>query len=670
MGIQGLMSFVGSNRNFTNNVQMRNTKLIVDGNNLYHKLYFDSGLDLVHGGDYDTFTDILHKFFESLLVCNIQAYVVFDGGCDVSNKKLETQKQRFKDKIRMAKNLSTGKGGNVIPLLIREVCLQALRKLNVPFVQCFSEADREIAALANLWDCPVLTLDSDFCIYDIKAGYCPQNVFQWKNIGINKDSHDCYIPARSFSAQRFCSYFNNLNMSLLPLFAVLTGNDYISLTALETFFRRIHLPFENDGHSSRKHIQIKGLLNWLSAFADVEEAMENVLMYLKLKDRESVRQLLYSAMEEYNLCDVVNLAQFFHGGLYVSPTAVQLNLPDWVQCALAKGALSPLLSDALVLQRVFLHVQVEDSRRTSAHFVTQSIRKVIYALILNMYHGSQPELQGSKGTKHMFVEEFDRLETNLRKSRVEIRPISEDSNEDIMLQNLPELPLAIRLKVLLRTIEVKMTDLKSIPPSHHLTLFAICYWIKHTDPKVKLHHFKAVLMGIVYGEIYVNLNRPEFQGDGPQVVCEQMKHIKSEAAQHRKLNLEDLHILCQWQCCLQMVLFLNHLLCTPLSEPDITRLYSGSLVYCLVQKLKTMSNTEDIFKPCPPLEKLYRDCVGAVMSAVPPDCFQSRAKPASNKSKKNTKSGKMSANIKGANKIENHTQCDTSNRFAALLLED
>lgn len=437
MGIQGLMSFVGSNKNFFNNVQMRNTKLIIDGNNLYHKLYFDSGLDLVHGGDYDAFTDMLHKFFESLAVCNIQAYVVFDGGCDVSNKKLETQKQRFRDKIRMAKNLSTGKGGNVIPLLIREVCLQALTKLNVPFVQCFSEADREIVALANLWDCPVLTFDSDFCIYDIKAGYCPQNVFHWKNISTNKESHDCYIPARSFSAQRLCSYFNNLNMSLLPLFAVLTGNDYISLPALETFFRRVHLPIGNDGHGGRKHIRIQGLLSWLSAFADVKEAMENVLMFLKLNVRESVRQLLYSAMEEYNLCDVVNLAQFFHGGLYISPTAVQLNIPDWVQSALAKGTLSPLLSDALVLKRVFLHVQVEDSKRTSAHFVTQPIRKVIYALMLNMYQRSQPELQGDKGTKQIFVEEFCRLETNLRKSRVEISPISEDSNENLTLQNLP-----------------------------------------------------------------------------------------------------------------------------------------------------------------------------------------------------------------------------------------
>ncbi|CAI9541681.1 unnamed protein product [Staurois parvus] len=226
-------------------------------------------------------------------------------------------------------------------------------------------------------------------------------------------------------------------MSLLPLFAVLTGNDYISLPALETFFSRVHFPLGNVSHTGRKHFRIQGLLNWLSRFANVEEAMENVLKYLNLKDQESVRQLLYSAMEEYDLSDTVNLETFFHGGLYVSPTAVQLNLPDWVQNALAKGALSPLLSDALVLKRVFLHAQVEDFRRISAHNVTQPIRKVIYALLLNMYQSSQAELQENKRNMHIFVEEFDRLETNLRRSRVEISFISEDSNEDLSLQNLP-----------------------------------------------------------------------------------------------------------------------------------------------------------------------------------------------------------------------------------------
>ncbi|CAN2389699.1 asteroid homolog 1 [Pristimantis euphronides] len=665
MGIQGFMSFVCSHNDFFHELKLKNTKLIIDGNNLYYTSYFDSGLDLVHGGDYDKLTDVLNKFFESLSMCNIQAYVVFDGGCDISDKKLETQKQRIRDKIKMAHNLSEGRAGSVLPLLSREVCIHVLRKLQVPFVQCFSEADREIVVLANLWNCPILSFDSDFCIFDLKAGYCPQNSFHWRNVVTPKGTRECYIPARCFSAQKLCRYYN-MNIALLPLFAVLTGNDYISLAALETFFSKAHLPVGNTSHGGRRHTRIHGLLCWLSRFADVEEAMENVLSYLRVQDRDSVRQLLYSAMEEYNLDETVNLGQYFLRGLYVSPTAVKLKLPDWVQLALARGELSPLLSDALVLRRVFLHAQVEDFKKPSAHLITKPVRRLIYALLLNASSKTPTEGQRSK---ELFVVEFDRMETSLRRSIVEISYVYDDISKDISLSKLPQLPQETRLKLLLWGLDLKINDLEFVPPSYKLVLAIVCYWITHAEPKVKLHHFKALLTGIVCGEAFNIQNKPDEQQEAITSVCEQIRRMHLEgAAQHRSLNLDDVHIFCQWQCCLQMYMHLNYLLCTPLPNPDITRLYSGSLVYHITQKLKT-SPSEDLFKSCPSLEQLYQNCIQAVMSTIPQDHFQSRTKQ-SDKSKEKGKVGKKVLNTKVASMLENKPPCDVSNRFADLGLED
>ncbi|KAM4029216.1 single-strand DNA endonuclease ASTE1 [Anomaloglossus baeobatrachus] len=662
MGIQGFMTFVSSHSNFFHELKLKNTKLIIDGNNLYHKLYFDSGLDLVHGGDYDKFTDVLSKFFQSLSVCRIQAYVVFDGGCDISDKKLETQKQRFREKIRMAQSLSHGKGGSVLPLLSRDVCIQVLRNLQVPFVQCFSEADREIVALANLWNCPILSFDSDFCIFDVKAGYCPQTSFQWKNIVSMKETRDCYISVRSFSAQKLCQFYNNMNLVLLPLFAVLTGNDYISLPVLETFFSKVHLPVGNASHGGRRHSRIHGLLNWLSRFADVEEAMENVLSHLRVKDRDSVRQLLYCAMEEYSLCDTINLEQYFLRGAYTSPTAVKLTVPDWVQVALAGGELSPLLSDALVLRRVFLHAQVEDIKKPSSHFVTKPVRKLIYALLLN---ASSDE---AKRSKELRVQEFDRLETNVRRSTVEIS--SDEISENLTLCKLPQLPLETRLNLLLRSLDVKMKDLELVPPPYRLVLAIICYWSRRAEPKVKPHHIKALIMGMVCGVAGNAHNQPDDHEEALSSLCEQIKRLRIEGAQHGRLILEDVHILCQWQCCLQIFLHLNQLLCTPLPEPDITRLYSGSLVYRMVQKLKTPSAAADIFTSCPCLQKLYQDCNHAVMATLPQDHFQSCTKVPSGKSKKKGKTGKKGVNPQVVSVVENQPQCEFSNRFAGLVLED
>ncbi|XP_053324125.1 protein asteroid homolog 1 [Spea bombifrons] len=666
MGIQGLMSYVGSNHCFLNDLRLRNTKIIIDGNNLYHKLYLDSGLEQVHGGSYDTFAELVHKFFESLTLCNIHAYVVLDGGCDISDKKLATQKQRARDKIKMAQSLSIGEGGSLLPLMVRDVFLQVLKKLQIPFVQCFAEADQEIVELANVWNCPILTFDSDFCIFDIKAGYCPLSYFQWKNIVTSKDNKECYVPARCFSARQFCSYFNNMNISLLPFFAVLTGNDYINLPALETFFSRVTLPIGSSFHGGRKHMRIHGLLNWLSTFATVEEAMENVVKYLRAQDRHSVRELLCSAMEEYNLSGVSNLEYFFRDSSYISLTAVQLNLPDWVRSALARGQIAPLLSDALVLKRTFLHVQVEDVKRPSAHLISQPIRQVLYGLLLNMYHDSQHKNQTDR-TNKMFVVEFDRLETSLRKNNVEAIISSSNFSEDLSLQSLPELSLGTRVKLLLDTLGVRLNFLESVPPAHRLTVAVTCFWVRNANPKVRLHHLRALVMGIICGEAGKMLNTPELVEEGIGLVYEQVRKLKQEHVYGRKPNKDDLHIFCQWQCCFQSGLYFNQLLNSPLQEPDVTRIYNGPLVHQLTQKLKSSSSTEDLFKPSLILETLYQDFIQAVISSLPPDCFQSRTKSASSKSK-NAK--RQAQNTKQNSTTRGQSMHDACNRFASLFLEE
>lgn len=54
-----------------------------------------------------------------------------------------------------------------------------------------------------------------------------------------------------------------------------------------------------------------------------------------------------------------------------------------------------------------------------------------------------------------------------------------------------------------------------------------------------------------------------------KVVYDQFLKWK-EKSQKGMLDLDTAHIFCQWQCCLQMGLYLNQLLSTPLLEPDLT----------------------------------------------------------------------------------------------------
>lgn len=97
---------------------------------------------------------------------------------DPSEKKFSTIRQRLQHKIKEADSLSQGRNGCVLPILTRRVFIQVLIQRGIPLVQCLFEADNEIACLAHQWNCPVLSNDSDFYIFDLPGvGKCQDELF-------------------------------------------------------------------------------------------------------------------------------------------------------------------------------------------------------------------------------------------------------------------------------------------------------------------------------------------------------------------------------------------------------------------------------------------------------------------------------------------------------------
>ncbi|KAM4821214.1 single-strand DNA endonuclease ASTE1 [Thomomys bottae] len=666
MGIRGLMSFVEDHSEFFTDLKLRDTKLIIDGFALFHRLCFNSNLELRYGGDYDSFADVVQKFFESLFACNICPYVVLDGGCDISDKKLTTLKDRVREKIQAAHSLSMGGGGYVCPLLIREVFIQVLIKLQVYFVQCFSEADRDIMTLANHWNCPVLSSDSDFCIFDLHAGFCPFSSFQWRNVSTTEDTQNYYIPARCFSRAAFCRRFHNMNQALLPLFAVLCGNDYVNPPFVDTVLSRVRLPLQATGSKGRRHHRILGLLNWLSHFSDPTEALDNVLKYLPKKNRENVKELLCYSMEEYQQAQS-KLQDFFQCGVYVCPDSLNLGLPEWVYAALAKGQLSPFISDALVLRRTILHTQVENIQQPNAHRISQPIRQTIYGLLLNT--SADPEnrcrnvrLPPQPGT----VSEVERIHKNIKTSIVDPVKLPKDHCD---LGKLVELPLLRRKKLLLETLKVDPTLLEAIPAALKLPMAVSCYWLQHPETKAKLQHLQALLLGMLQGPLYAMARSPgkeDGQTGAAQTLYEELQKAKEMPG---PLHLDTAHIFCQWQSCLQMALYLNQLLNTPLPEPDLSRLYSGSLVHSLCRRLQASTSVEGLLSTCPKAKHLYEQLFTATKAYAPAELFLPKHKSSSKRDKQ-----KKKGNSRSKNRVGTIPQAKFwhggSNRFELLMSEN
>ncbi|NXX92989.1 ASTE1 protein, partial [Centropus bengalensis] len=612
MGIPGLSGFVQERGAFFTELRVQDTKLVIDGSSLCYQLSFACSSESRRGGDYGSFAAAVRAFFASLRACRVAPFVLLDGARGAADRKLRTLRARAAERLEAARGLARGGGrGRLLPLLSRAAFLQALAALGVPFAQCFAEADREIAGLANRWGCPVLSLDSDFYVFEVAGGYCPLSHFQWQGLRGAEGARGCYVPARRFAAASFRAHFGALGARQLPLFAALHGNDHIAPDGLEAFFREAGLPGKGG-----KHARLQGILRWLAQFAEPAEAVESVLQHVRKERREEIRELLRAAMEDYVPSDA-SIEEFFRNGRYECEDARKAGVPPWVADAFARGELAPLVIDVFLLRSTFLHVQVENMRRPSAHSAALPIRQVIYGLVLGA--PAEAASPGEQSKELPVVCEFDRVHCTLKKTFVHAAsPPADFCDGRFPLERLMEVPMSQRLNLLLETLRVKMRFLESVPSHLQLPLAVTCYWLRHSEPKVKLHQLKALLLMIVSGELDRITNDPD-----PKVPCAEDDRIaynmflewQKKQWQSKEFDLDAAHGFCQWQCCLQMGLCLNQLLGTPLPEPDLSsRLYSGTLVHRLHQELKSAPSVENLFGSSPQMTQLYQAMLNTVES--------------------------------------------------------
>ncbi|KAM9403926.1 single-strand DNA endonuclease ASTE1-like isoform 1-T3 [Salvelinus alpinus] len=583
MGVKGLTRFIKDHGNILTDYQFRNSKVVIDGTNLYHSLYFTSGVDQQHGGDYDHFQDQVCKFFKALRDCGIEPYVVIKGGSNYTDEKFFTLKHQVEPKIKNAKALAESKIKNakalakksgMLATFVKNVFIQVLSSLNVPFTQCICEAKQGIAFLAQKWDCPVLSDDSDFYIFDLKAGCLPISHFLWKETSV---SHQ-YIQCMRYTTTRFSKTFN-INKQLLPVFAVMVGNDSARFPA----FNRI--------------------LNWLASFQEQKAALE--LMPSLGGNAQGVVDIS-KGIKEYDIPETLPsyLEGFFNNdvapGLDCLPTPLRV-LPDWTLLLLMKGKLPSLIVNVLLHKRVIQSAQVENHALVSGSTTSRPIRQVLYGLLLG---------------ESRKVEEYDREGINLTSSKVEA--ILPSAAQELQLDMLNQAPHPVRHEVFLKTLGVSQStlNLNGLPPHLGLPVAVTHYWLRHAHPspftQQDLTLLKALLLGLVYGEF---CRKSQGVAEGP--VLEKLRGLIQNPDLGTYLDLDVAHAYSQWQCCMRDGLDLNQLLCLPLPEPQCAWLYKGTLVHQLVGQLRRGVSPDSLLMEDPSSGQLYRDMLDNLK-----DCYE------------------------------------------------
>lgn len=389
-----------------------------------------------------------------------------------------------------------------------------------------------------------------------------------------------------------------MNRELLPLCAVLTGNDYGAPREAATLLERIDVSALGRGGGRGKgrapSSRIEGLLIWLSSFSNVAEALDEVSRIMgeesvrgKRGQRGGLSSQLWAAMQEYHINPQSSLAHWFSEGKAVmgGKSSGPAQLPEYLSLAAAQGHLAPLALDALVMQRVLLIPQVENCKLASSHCVSRAIRQAIYGILLQkgqdsthgrsggtqLVKGAQGGIQmqetrggrgrGGRGQSHapqqgknmdlaagvalvqtqgsstpVSVEEYDRLDLNLKKNQVEANAPRNPLHLEglcqvninsfqlyllgyiLLLRNcaynlicfpmlIPhfiQAPVAVRLCILLEVFGVKESALAPVPYHLQLAVAVTGFWFREAKPTPSQPLLQALMLGMIYGELSLN----------------------------------------------------------------------------------------------------------------------------------------------------------------------
>lgn len=492
MGILGLTSFVDHNQQLLTDLELHDTRLIIDGNNLYHFLYYYYHVSYEYGGDYDSYASKVKLFFDALRESNVTPYVIFDGGYERDDRKLRTTLQRARDRVLLVPHILNHGRGKMLPIMAGDVFRNVLDEMGIKHLTCVTEADSHIAALAVEWGCPVLSNDSDFFIYDISSGFV---LLDYLDLNVHRKQLKCseaeteykYLKGQIYYMNNLTNLFRGLPRDRIPLMATIIGNDIVQSKTFEAFLSSSKLarPVPPSVVIARRHARIVRLLQWLQSVPSVEYAVEVVLNHIPQEQKLSTQALINKSLATYTQLST-DLHLCFEHAEHVPSACIQSydgnQLPDWFAAGIRLGKIGVFLLNAVTLRRHILLTQMENIVQTSSHAASRYLRQAAYAILLSCDRSLSKVGQRVRSPNKelaFMVKEYDRDGKNQKLY------MFDTTSYDTLVPSLADInsmSVDERRSVLARICKVNFSDLSEFPCDLQLVVCAMTCWLSATQP--------------------------------------------------------------------------------------------------------------------------------------------------------------------------------------------
>ncbi|KZC13329.1 PREDICTED: protein asteroid [Dufourea novaeangliae] len=561
MGIPGLMTFVNNRSDrYLRYYELHDTYLVIDGSSVAFQIYsLYANFNCTFGGDYDKYAQCVSKFFDELLQCNVTPLVLFDGGCE--DKKLRTIITRTKEKIQTASSFSPSSQMKFFPMMMKDVFIDVMIEKKIRHVQCLFEADNDIAAVAKILNCPVLSYDSDFYIYGTL--YIPFNTLdnpvQKRSTGEGCMRYKC---CKIYRVEYLLDSFRGLHRCMLPLAAILLGNDYVQRGTFKNFFKYLNLHRPGKKKYNHRSYHIDAIFTWLSNYT-LEKAVISILSRLRKPMRQRILNIIetningytnvfanmlvplgfseeyaaqvitHSVHRTFNFTeDIDNLTyieETCNEGVYESSleeeeedefeilntmteselvftNAFVKNLPAWFVSEFQTGKFPGYFMDLLVRRLYICPVQVEYTSYPASTVVSLRIVRVIFELL-------KSGTSDNRNTMQYMIRD-----TGGELVRRELESL--DSKFSLALptlSNLREISLVCRKKILNDTLGIAESLCTDDLPSEWI-LYIACtkYWTEQQQ-LYRLHKYYAysvfvsLLFHVIDSKIGDHINKSSFQ---------------------------------------------------------------------------------------------------------------------------------------------------------------
>ena len=409
--------------------------------------------------------------------------------------------------------------------------------------------------MAQSWNCPVLSKDSDFFIFDIKAGYIPLYFFDWKAR---------QLTASIFYRSKLASHFQ-IRAELIPLLASLAGNDYVSQGALAAFNSAL------DRERKPTFASIANMLSQLPDSCNQQKALESVLQMISSpQNRCELKQVVELSLQEYNTKES-NLLDYFKTGAVCSSLRTRSGheIEQWVLRRFRCGLFSTKFMNSFTSGKCLLRVQAENCREISANRSSSRLRQFVYSILNDVE-------EGTKETGNLpAVEEWDREDKTVKPSNV--APYQEGVVPGV--SHIPDLETTERLKVLLRALDSADTpEIEVLPQDMKLFAASLRYLLNNAQPELNMNHLLALLC-----------------------CCVKLQdNLKENNMKTQSIDLRAAHSFCQWQSVLSDAINLNCTLLEPVLTPCIHKIFNGQMAHSLVEKLNQgkLFIEKTLSKPC------------------------------------------------------------------------